>query len=120
MAEYDMGDLFEDVVLKIGDHRFKLRERTISLSAKAEPLAQQLDEIPDDADDQVGAALLIELIDVLLEPLGDGNGTRSHAKTVLSKAYKNEEIGVDRLMAITEFLQEKFSDRRPTSAATSG
>lgn len=115
MAEYDISDVFEDVILKLGDHRFKLRERTRSLGEKIDPLE---DKLPSLEDDQDAAGVLIELIDMLLEPQGDGNGTRSHAKTILSRSYKNDEIGIDRLMAIADFLGDKFTNRRPTSAAT--
>lgn len=120
MAEYALSDLFEDVVIKLGDHRFQLRERTHSISGKLEPVEKRLVELPDDATDESAAELLIEVLDILLDPLGDDNGTRSHAKTVLSRSYKNEEIGLDKLIALSEFLKEKMDDRRPPSAAMNG
>lgn len=117
MAEYQIADIFEDVVLNIEDFRFTLKERTHSLGAKVEPLQAKLRELPDDAEDPAYAALLIDLIDLVLEPQGDTNGTRKHAKTILTPAYKNEKIGLDRLVALSDFLNDKMENRRrPTSA----
>ena len=121
MAEYQIGDIFEDVVLNIEDYRFKLKDRTHSLGSKVEPLQEKLRDLPDDAADPAYAELLIDLIDLVLEPQGDGNGTRKHAKTLLSPAYKNEKIGLGGLVALADFLNEKMENRRrPTSDLASG
>lgn len=116
MAEYDLSQIFEDVILKIGDNKFKLRERTPSLTERVSAIRAEILAMPDDAPDRDGAAKIIELVDAYLEPVDVEGETRRHAKTVLSKSYKAEEIGLDRIVAIQQFLDEKFEDRRrPTS-----
>jgi hypothetical protein len=120
MAEYDINEIFEPVILKIGDNKFKLRERTKTLGAKVDPIQKQLVELPADVKDPEVAELTIELIDTVLVPVEVEGVPRRHAKTVLAKAYAADEIGLDRLQAISEFLSEKFGDRRrPTSALLS-
>lgn len=120
MAEYDLSQIFEDVVLRIDDQKFRLRERTHSLAAKAGLIRERLDALADDAADPEVAEPLMDLIDLLLEPVQVDGQTKRHAKTVLAKAYKQEEIGLDRLVAISGFLEEKFDDRRrPTSEMVS-
>lgn len=122
MAEYTMDDVFEDVVLDIGGKRFRLRERTQGLSKRIEKLQAETEKLADDAPDDEAMVPALDLLDLLLEPLGDGNNgsTRTHVKTILSRAYKNDEIGADRVFALLNFCQDKMLGRMdPTSRLTS-
>ena len=112
MAEYTMGDIFEDVVITIEGSKFRLRERTKALGEKVDKLQVQFNEMPDDAPDDEAVVPMIDLLDVLLEPLGDGNnGTRTHAKTIVKKEFDADRWGSDRIIALANFCQKKMGDR---------
>lgn len=124
MAEYTMEDIFEDVVIALDDHKFRLRDRTKSLGAKVDALEKRFDAVreDDDADEVQVTEVMIDLLDVFLEPVANGSdGTRTHAKTILAKAYKADRIGSDRIVSLVRFCQEKQAERvDPPSRPTSG
>ena len=114
-----MEDLFEDVVIDLGDAKFRLRERTKTVGEKADSMQERFQGMESEND---AAELMIEMLDLLLEPLGDGNnGTRTHAKTVLSKAWKENKIGSDRIIGLANFCLDKMTARvDPTSRQQTG
>lgn len=121
MAEYTMGDIFEDVVLEIEGSKFRLKERTKALGVKVDKLQDDFGKVPDDAPDDVAVQPMLDLLDLLLEPLGDGNnGTRTHAKTILKKEYEADRWGSDRIIALANFCQKKMGDRMDPFSAQSG
>jgi hypothetical protein len=122
MAEYKLADLFEEVTIDLGDAKFKLKERTRALGEKVDDVEDKFIEIQgkDDATSDDLAVVIIDMLDMVLEPLGNGeNGTRTHAKTVLSRAWKADKIGLDRLLGLLGFCRDKMvgqQDVDPTSA----
>ena len=121
MAEYTLDDIFEPVFITLDDKRFKLRERTKSLGEKFDGLNDRLNELRDqgdDADAHAPVLLMVDMLDILLEPQGDGNnGTRTHAKTILKKAYESDQIGSDKIVGLLTFCQDQIEARLdPTSS----
>lgn len=114
MAEYTLDDIFEPTFITLGDERFKLRERTRSLGDKFDGLATRLNELQesDQADPDAPVFLMLDMLDILLEPQGDGNnGSRTHAKTILKKAYENDDLGSDKIVGLLTFCQDQMEAR---------
>ena len=126
MAEYTMDDIFEPVVITIPEkkgntvteHRFRLRERTKALGEKADQFQRDFVGLPDDAPDEQAVELVIDFLDAMLEPLGDGNnGTRTHAKTILKKEYQADRWGSDKIIGLSNFCQRKQGERMDPQSA---
>jgi predicted nuclease with TOPRIM domain len=100
------------VVITIEGNRYRLRERTRAMGEKVDDLQTRFEELPDDASDSDSIPLILDIVDLMLEPLGDGNnGTRSHAKTVIKKEYEADRWGSDKIIGLSNFLQKKMGDR---------
>lgn len=131
MAEYTLDDIFEPTFITLGDKRFKLRERTRSLGEKFDGLQDRLVDLQtrvmrameSEGEDEDAPTrdelvfLMIDMLDILLDPQGDGNnGTRTHAKTILKKSYEANEIGSDKVQGLLTFCQDQMEARTdPTS-----
>jgi hypothetical protein len=123
MAKYTMEDVFEDVVLEIGDGEYRLRQRTKTLGEKVIAKEQALANLPEDAPDEDHLVIALDLLDLVLEPLGNGSGDgpKTHVKTVLSKGYQADEVGADRIFGLLNFCRLKMMERLdPTSSQPSG
>ena len=118
MAEYNLDDLFEDVVINIGGQRFKLRERTKSLSQKADKLEATVKDVTDETPIGDAVESMVEFLDFMLEPQGNGDGPKQHAKTVLLRAYRNDEVSADRIFALVGLCQDKMVERMDPTSAT--
>lgn len=115
MARITAADLFEDVEVDLWGAEFRLRELTKKVSAQLterEAVLEGADE--NDHDAVIGA--MADVLDVLLEPLGDGDGKKVRAKTVLVRKWDANEVGVDRLTAISDGIRRAAQERgNPTS-----
>lgn len=120
MARITAADLFDEFELDLWGHVYRLREGTKSVSAKIREREKAIDALPDDADEDAVFDALAEMLDVMLEPINDGD--RTHAKTVLTRKWKAQEVGLDRVEAITNLLAEEAvmrkvpPSRRPRAA----
>lgn len=113
MAQYTMDEVFEDVLFEHGGCQFRLRQRTKGLSHKLVEKQEALDNLPDDATDEDGVAIALELLDLVMEPLGDGNGQgpKTRIKTLLAKEYNDEELGADRIFGLLNLFGSKMVAR---------
>lgn len=114
------AELFEDVEVDLWGAQFRLREGTKQVNAQLTEKQAALEGMDDDDPDAVVAAVA-EIMDVLLEPLGDEDGKKVRAKTVLLRKWNASEIGVDRIIAISEGIKAAAEGRgRPPSVETNG
>lgn len=114
------AELFEPVEIDLWGTKFGLREATRSIEAS---LAEKMEAMKNlDVDEDASEAeqlekslpILLDMIDVMLEPLGDEDGKKSHAKTVLKKLYDDDKIGVSHIEALVNRLKEVAMEARPT------
>ncbi len=114
------ADVFENVEVDLWGAKYRLREGTRTVATKLIEKQVALDKVNDEDADAVVDAMA-DILDVLLEPLGDESGKKVHAKTVLVKKWEANELGLDRITAITNGIQDAQADRgRPPSAAMNG
>ncbi len=115
MARIELADLFAPFEIGFGDgHEFVLREATLTAIERigeAEDKVGELQGATDPAGRSAYADALIHLIDAYLEPVSDGDGKKSYAKTILSRQLKANEIGLDRLSRLALMLQEEAEQR---------
>ena len=116
------AELFEDVDVDLWGAQYRLREGTRDVQmklAKAQAVLDGLDEV-EDADPDAVVAALADVLDVLIEPLGDDGGKKVKAATVINRKWTANELGVERLTAIAESIVNAAESRgRPTSAPAS-
>lgn len=115
MTRITAADLFDEVDVDLWGTEFRLREGTRSVQTKLATAQDAIKDI-DETDPDAMAAAVIALLDALLEPVANGDGKRTHAKTVLDKQWKADKLGLDRLLAISDQIQKAVEDRgRPSS-----
>lgn len=101
-------DLFESIEVDLWGPKFSVRQPTRAVEKKVAATLEDIQNLPEDADDKVVVDALCDLLDIFLEPLPDEDGKKTHAKTIVRKMYADEKIGV----AHVEALFEKISDLR--------
>ncbi len=115
------AELFEDVEVDLWGAKFRLREGTREVQIQLVEAQKRLEELPED-DPDLAVEALTKVLDVLLEPLGDEDGKKVKAQTVIGRKWKANEVGLDRIAAIAEGIQSASEDRArpPSSAAMNG
>jgi hypothetical protein len=107
------ADIFDTVEVDLWGNAYTLRTITKSVAGKlthAQLSVQALD--PETQDENELARLMIELIDLLLEP---AENTKA-AVDVLVPLWDEDKLGLDWLTAFSRSLQEEAeARRRPTS-----
>ena len=104
-------DLFPPFVVDLWGPTFSVRQPTRAVERKVQAALEEIENIPEDADDKVVVDALAELLDVLLEPLPDEDGKKTHAKTIVRKKYAAEEIGVAHIERMFELIAEQRAER---------
>lgn len=111
------AELFDSLEIDLWGHVYTLRPVTRSVSARIDALQERAGELTGDdregdatTDDLTGT--LIELIDVMLQPVDDGDD----AGPLLRDMWDEDKLGLDWINAFVESLQEESAARRrPTS-----
>lgn len=106
-------DLFEPIEVDLWGPKFSVRQPTRAVERKVEEAFKALEALPEDAAEDTAIDALAELLNVLLEPIADEDGKKTHAKTVVKSKYKADEIGLGHV----EMLFERISvlrAERPT------
>lgn len=117
------AELFDEIEVDLWGAKFKVREATKSLNAKMEEPYKRLEavETDDDAEADQLVEALADVLDVLLEPLGDEEGKKVKAKTVLMREWNGDRISLGRLIALFQSLEEEVGTRRrPTNESQNG
>lgn len=116
------SDLFEEIHVDIEGDLFKLRQATRSVEEKYRSKLRDLEakegeqvEGSDDAEREATVTAEIleiygDLLDIWLEPLGD---SKTHAKTIVKRAYKADKIGFRHLEELVRRIGEA-GQNRPT------
>lgn len=107
------ADLFEPVNVELWGAKFKLRESTRSVEEKVAAQWEAFQSVDDEATGMDAIEPLADLLDILLEPLGDEGGKKTHAKTVIKREYEADNIGLSHVIALCERMGET-SRERPT------
>lgn len=111
-------EIFDSVEVDLWGNEYKLRDLTRSTSSKleeAQARAAALD--PDDNDSDAAAEALIDVIDVMIAPVGKTPA----AGEMLKARWEADELGVDWLVAFAETLRDEAqARRRPTSVTPTG
>lgn len=111
------AEVFDEVEVDLWGEVFRLREITRSVSERIDTASKQAEEVGDEASGDEAAAALITVIDVLLEPVNADGVT---AGELLRARWEDDTLGLDRLAAFAESMQEEAgARRRPTSAMKS-
>lgn len=106
-------DLFEPINVELWGSKFRLREGTRTVEEKMQAQWEAFEQLPEDAPAKDSIEPLADLLDILLEPLGDEDGKKVAAKTVIKREYKADNIGLAHVIALCERMGEA-SGRRPT------
>lgn len=102
-------DLFESIEVVLWDgEKYSVRQPTRAVEKKVQATLEEIEQLPEEADDKAVIDHLCDLLDIFLEPIPNEDGKKTHAKTVVRKAYADERIGV----AHVEALFERISDLR--------
>lgn len=107
-------NLPEPDVVELFDHKFTVKRVTRSVQKQLETVDKKL-QAASDEDGDVIVGLMAEGLDALL---ANGNGSKTAAKTVLVKAWKDDTLSLDQVQSLYLSVQESAS-KRPTSAAAS-
>lgn len=120
MPRIDMATLFEPFEIALSEgQEFVLREATLTAMERIEAAEDKVAEHQDGENKQAFADAVIALIDAYLEPVANGDGKKSYAKTILARQFKANEIGLDRLTRLSLMLQEEANSRfNPPSPET--
>lgn len=108
------ADLFDDIELDLWGNVFRLREGTRSVAIKLAKLQKAQDELADDEHDKQ-AASFADILDALLEPIASNGQKPATAKSVVMAKWKADELGLDRLVSLSNHIQTAALQRgRPT------
>lgn len=115
------ADLFEDVEIDLWGNQFLLREGTLKVGEQYEALQKQLQD-KDENEEATAlemATIYVDMLDIMLEPVAGESGKKTKAKTILLGKYKANEIGLDRIIALSNAIQAEAEKRGvPTPAST--
>jgi hypothetical protein len=104
-------DLFDPIEVDLWGPKFSVRQPTRAVERKVEEAFKNLEALDDEAGEDAALEALAELLDVLLEPIGDEDGKKIHAKTVVRQKYKADEIGYGHVEMLFERISALRSER---------
>ena len=104
-------DLFEPIEVDLWGPKFSVRQPTRAVERKVEEAFKSLESLDDEASEDAAIEALGELLNTLLEPIGDEDGKKVHAKTVILKKYKADEIGYGHVEMLFERISALRSER---------
>lgn len=127
------SEMFEPVEVELWDgSKFRLREATRSVEDKVNDKQTEINELADEDGSTMDDALplLIEMLDILLEPLSeaktesgevimekDGEGEKPKMITAndsITKALEEDKIGISHIDALSKKLNETAMEARPS------
>lgn len=128
------ADLFDPVEIDLWGNRYNLRETTRSMEEKLAAKEAELAELnlprqkeaeeaaeagePGPGYDSVFAekslALSADMLDIMLDPIAEGEEKPTHAKALIMRKYKADEIGINHVNSLVQKLNQTLQEQRPT------
>lgn len=107
------ADLFDEIHIDLWGTKFRQREATRTIEEKVSQQWDAFEALPDDTTKEEALEPLCDLLDVVLEPLGDEKGKKTKVKTVVKREYAADRIGFAHVLRLCERLGEA-NGVRPT------
>jgi len=104
-------DLFEAVEVDLWGPKFSVVQPTRAVERKIVDALKSVEDIPDDADEDVIFDALAGILDLQLEPIPGEDGKKTRAKTVVKGLYKDGKIGIAHLEALFEVIASHRAER---------
>jgi hypothetical protein len=103
------AELFDEVHIDLWGTKFRLKPMTRSL----EKTASEEWEALENSEETVEAALpeFLSFIELLLEPIGDEQGKKTHAKTVIKRELEADNIGYIHVVEIARQVMTRGTER---------
>lgn len=104
-------DLFETIEVDLWGTKYAVVQPTRAVERKIIDALKVVEEIPDDADEEVIFDALAGILDLQLDPIAGEDGKKVRAKTVVKALYKDGKIGIAHIEALFEVISTNRAER---------
>lgn len=104
-------DLFETIEVDLWGAKFSVVQPTRAVEKKIGEALEEIEKIPEDADEDTVFDALAGILDLQLDPIPGEGGKKTRAKTVVKGLYKDGKIGIGHIEALFELIAQHRAER---------